>query len=342
MPRSKAQEDTIKGIKNLMNARSNEFAGKRPAKCKVLYPEHINIITEQYYYVSSRTNYDHLMIVSGLKRREPYNHIYAIDRVIHEREYFLEDCTFPFYHNMLTVDMEDKDKLHVEVNFNYAIPHIIYASQNKLYDHKVFLDNYTEKEFFIMIDLFTSLLLDIISEEEFTYLVELMRRDSILSDFLSSLESNLLVHNSNKHNNIVLVTDYQSFNCDKERMYGYVHTSNLRSLLSTFINHKMTTLLPFIENAIKNKTQFCQLKAVHDYRFIFILTNYEQINPIGSVYNIDLKYNVETPQLRFIAELLSLNIPIRCGNNIKENLIEPKYFIGSQALDEVKSFALEL
>lgn len=342
MPRSKAQEDTIKGIKNLMNARSNEFTGKRPAKCKVVYPEHMNIITEQYYYISSRTNYDHLMIVSGLKRREPYNHIYVIDRVIHEREYFLEDCTFPFYHNMLTVDMEDKDKLHVEVNFNYAIPHIIYASLNRIYDHQVFLNNYTEKEFFILIDLFTSLVLDIISEDEFNYLIELMERDSVLTDFINNLRSSLLVHNNNKHNNIVLVTDYQGFSCDKEKMYGYVKKSDLHSLMNTYINHKMTTLLPFIENTIKNKTQFCQLKAVHDYRFIFVLTNYEYINPIGSIYNIDLKYNKETSQLRLIAELLSLNIPIRCGNNIKESVIEPKYYIGSQALDEVKTFALEL
>ena len=341
MLKSQAQEEVLQGIKALMNVRSGKNVYKKPAKCKLQTNDKDNIETEQKYYISSRTSYEHLMIVSGLTRLDLNDGMgYVINRLIHESEYYLQDNTFPFYHNNLTID-NDENKIQVEVNYNYAIPQILYVSCNKEYNHNNFKSQYSSKEFFLLIDLFTSLILNIISDDEFTYLLELLSRDTIINDFIKRLKNK--VNSRMDSDSLTVITDYKNNKKITDKIYGYIGSPNLKNLLSTYINHKMTALLPYIEESIKNKTQFCQLKSVHDYRFIFSIAIGDKIQLADSVFESELKYNKPTEQLKIISRLLNISIPVINGSGSPcGSVIEPKYYIGHEAMDEVKHFALGL
>lgn len=247
-------------LKNLLTGRT-EDKFNRYIKCSI---GDMTAYTEFYYYISSRTIYeDQSARITKTPCLWGNSKTKTSRQIISDRSGCIIDTNFSLYKNMF-YDRADVNS-HVEINFCYEIPKMIYYNFGEKFNEASFVSQYTEFEYYVLIDLFTCIVMGIITPDEFETFRVLVSKDKCLNSFCEEAISTY-----EEEENLMVVSVW---------MLGQKVSKTVSVLSEIEVLKEMLCLLmlPIVYSIVKSVTKSqgeIILKAVNDFRYIFLIKDY--------------------------------------------------------------------
>ncbi len=237
-------------IKKISTRTNDYFSLGKSSNCK---HDSFQLAKFEYSYLKTTVNLKEIITINNINNMlQTNNESSRVLREVKFRDDIIVDNRYILEKYNIRTRRVSKERL--EVNYLFTIPCFIYTYLGEVYTYTDYGHKIGALDYLIMTNLFSGLICNTISNNEFKTLISLINKDPILLKFVDKLELK-----------------------DSPREFRYALIQLLTSIYD-FISEKKT------ENQI-------ELKSINDFRFIYHVNSLENLKVIDEGFKFNIKSN---------------------------------------------------
>lgn len=237
-------------IKKISTRTNDYFSLGKSSNCK---HDSFQLAEYEYDFLKTTVNLKEVITINNIKNMlQSNNDTSRILREVKYREDIIVDNRYILEKYNIRTRRVNKERL--EVNYLFAIPCFIYTYLGEVYTYTDYGHKIGALEYLIMINLFSGLVCNTISNNEFKSLISLTEKDPILFRFVEKFELK-----------------------DDPRRFRHI----LIQLLSSIYD--------FISD--KKSDGHIELKSINDFRFIYHANSLDNLKKIDEGFKFNIKSN---------------------------------------------------